>query len=123
MKKRSGFVTNSSSSSFIIGIKDNTQDNSMNTFLKEMFKNEDVLGATKEELEAYFLYDYCYKSIDELKTSSNYLGDIYDKCIDAINDNMKIIRMSVEYDSSNDIENMIDALEKADVAKMIQEEF
>lgn len=122
MKIRKDFVTNSSSSSFIIGIKNNTEDNSMNIFLKEMFEDEDVLGSTKEELEAYLLYDYGYDSINELKALSSYLSDLYDKSLKAINNNMKVVRISSEYDAVGNVTTMINALEKAGVAKLIEEE-
>lgn len=122
MKIRNDFVTNSSSSSFIIGIKSNTEDSSMNTFLKEMFEGEDVFGSTKEEIEAYLLYDYGYDSINELRACSDYLSEMYSKCLEAINNNMKVVRVSAEYDAVGNMTTMINALEKAGVAKLIEEE-
>lgn len=119
MKIRKGFVTNSSSSSFIIAIKNNLEEESMKVFLDNMFKDS---CSDKEKYEKDILWNYGYNSVEELKEDS-YIYKEYQKSIKAIEEGYSIVCESVEYDAVEQFDTMITALEKAGVAKILEKEY
>ena len=62
MKTRTGFISNSSSTSFIVGIEDNTE---VELRIKIDLANYGDVIATKEELDEYFRDKYWKYDDDE----------------------------------------------------------
>lgn len=110
MKRRNSFVANSSSSSFIIGIKDSvkTVDESLPKWASVMMENlldylsEDRQFTTKEEFDEYILENWGYddSTIEEIMEDSRYIRDMYPKAVKALESGMTLIRANVENDDN-----------------------
>ena len=98
MKTRNGFVSNSSSSSFVIAVKD---DAKVQITVEVDLENFGTTIETIEELDAYILdrYGYSGKSIDELCSECEYTERIYDASKKEIEAGKKVIHGSFSDDS------------------------
>jgi len=80
MKQRMGFVSNSSSSSFIVSGKKGSKP----TVVVEMELPVDETISSLKELEAYFIERYGYDdadTIEKLFKQDEYLKESYDECV------------------------------------------
>ena len=85
MKLRNGFVSNSSSSSFIVAVKDATKIQLV--IEADLEKFADKIITTEEELNKHFEYEWG----DEFKDKDEWVMKTYNKCLKAINDGMKVL--------------------------------
>jgi hypothetical protein len=90
MKNRKGFVSNSSSSSFILAVDDVSKDVKISISIEKCISKK---ASTKEELDAAFIDEYGYgnMTIDDFLAEENYYQEQYDKCLDSINRGKTII--------------------------------
>ena len=98
MKIRSGFVSNSSSSSFIITGKGEAKIN----IEVDVTEFGQVLK-TKEDLDTYYIEDCELENIEELKAYSNYSFTNYTEALKAINAGETVIICEV----SNEDEDLM----------------
>jgi hypothetical protein len=85
MKLRNGFVSNSSSSSFIVAVEGTTKvDLVLQVDLK---KFTDKTLTTEEEIKDYFNYEYTYEMGDKDPT----IMKRYRKCVEAVKAGKKIL--------------------------------
>lgn len=116
MKTRNGFVTNSSSSSFVIAVKKDIEEGPMKIFIDNMFDKD---YSTEKEYEEYILWNYGYESVEELK-EEDCIYEKYIKCIEAIKEGYFIAYEFIDYDAVEQFNTMVAALEKAGVAKLME---
>jgi hypothetical protein len=89
MKVRQGFVSNSSSSSFIISSK----ESELCVNVPVILEPEKIISSI-EELDEYFLELYLADALSELTKSEK---ENYDKCKDKLNNGEKIFIVCVKY--------------------------
>ena len=95
IKIRSSFITNSSSSSFVIAVKNNTNELAHKLF-KGLMSRYDKLLTTKEDAwEKYS--DGWYKSEEHLKRENKSYYKQYQKTLKLLNDDFTIYCFSIEY--------------------------
>lgn len=111
MKVRLGFVTNSSSTSYMIAYK--TEELSEKNFL-EMFMEHFSYNIIKDEdsLKHYFLDDYGYDDFNEMLEEE---GDRYNNYLEKIKAGYCIAFLSVDYDN----EEFMEFIEKLNDGKNI----
>lgn len=115
MKVRNDFVTNSSSSSYVIAYKDmadfdeetlrkypvlNNLKNLVHTLLYAEYDdtyNRETLK-TVDDMDKYFLGNFCSDSLDQLFEDEPGLKDLYDKMKTYIEDGYTILDKGVSYD-------------------------
>jgi hypothetical protein len=102
MKVRLDFVTNSSSSSYVVAFKQLSEDetNKLPMFAKKLVEGfVNMLSAikSKEDLDKYFLEYYGYETIDEMLAEDEWAKRRYDEWLDKINQGFAIGEISVEY--------------------------
>lgn len=127
MRVRNGFVTNSSSSSFIIGFKsegikeiEETLDKVPSIFKSSylMFKklvDFDNAITTHEELNKHFLYQYGWKeqTIEELLEEDEWLKEKYAQFLVYLVKGYGIVDMSVDYNDET-LSNLLESLPQDD---------
>lgn len=129
MKSRTDFVTNSSSSSYIISVKKSDNE----TVQKLLDKLTTAIShgemSTKESVINYLEDRYCYghQSLDDVMNhnedeyEAKMIKEQYDKFMKAVESGDKIYQYSLEYDE--DIyKNVFDAIEEAGLGTIIEEE-
>ena len=107
MKVRDGFVSNSSSSSFVIGVEPETEG--FEVVLKVSF---DDLNATRistlKELDAYYTDEYVWKSEDLLEAlEEEQVLEEYQRAVKVINEGKVIYCGSVGNDYGSPIANFL----------------
>lgn len=87
MKNRSGFVSNSSSSSFILANKTGNTKGIMEIDISDLIDNT---IKTIKELNEYYIYAHCwgeeYNTLEKMFECEKYLKEEYDKCVKKINE-------------------------------------
>lgn len=90
MKTRHGFVSNSSSSSFIVGVK-NGETKITIPIEVDLSKYHSKIIKTKDELDDYFIDYYGYKTLKELLENDNCVLELYNKSLDILNKGETVI--------------------------------
>ena len=99
MKYRTGFISNSSSSSFILGIKGDTTEVELRVKVDLLEYGE--LISTEEGLENFYLDEYGdhnEDTIEQLFISEEYLKETYDLAAEYIRNGSKILIGNVSTD-------------------------
>lgn len=106
MKIRSGFVSNSSSSSFILPLDANTEEVAITISLSDLIKMFDgdetsleKIVRTEEDLREYILDQYGWHdaTIEEIVGDESYIHDIYYDSLRMINEGKIVIFGGVSY--------------------------
>jgi hypothetical protein len=103
MKTRIGFVSNSSSSSFIVASKEKPK---MTIEINLENLSEKKIIAEKELVE-YVLGEYGYKTLEAFLIDDKHHKIFYDKCIEALKEGKSLYVGSISNDSGNDIESYV----------------
>lgn len=121
MKIRQGFVTNSSSSSFVIAVKKDIEEGPMKIFLDNIFEQEDVITSI-EELNDYIVNTYGYRNqtLKDILEDDEYARNIYRTQKAAIEKDMIVVNADVEHDAAYWFNSMAIALEKAEVLEVLE---
>lgn len=122
MKFRMGFVTNSSSSSYVIAIKDIAIDqelidqlpkfaqNVIKSYQKIMSQDAECIITNEEELVEYFLRWEDYETIEEYLDDYDYRRSTYKEWLEKLNQGYAIAVHDVDYHDESKV-SMFRALE------------
>ena len=105
MKLRTGFVSNSSSSSFIISRPKDSKASMTVEIDLEDFCNDII--TTMQELDDYFLSEYSYKTISGMLTDDEHCKKLYNKCWASIQDGNEVMIGRVSSDGGDVLSNLI----------------
>lgn len=143
MKVRLDFVTNSSSSSYLIAFKDSNifDEETLNKypFLKlfpntietimDMESGYDTTAAyvyeTKEDYEQYLLECYGWretKTIEDLIKNDSYVRNRYEKAIEYLNKGYKIAEKDIGYDDESLVKIIKDLTNNNDYFVLLEED-
>lgn len=123
MKVRADFVTNSSSSSYIISAK--LTDNEDVTILLENILNSisHYTVSNKEELDRFIIDEYSYGSIDTVEKiieDDSYVEEKYNKLLEAINNNESLHFYNIDYEDDA-FGKILYAIEKSNFGKVLED--
>lgn len=115
MKIRTGFVSNSSSSSFIVGIK-NGQTKITVPIEIDLQKYKRTIIKTKEELKEYIT--------DQYELSEPYALDLYEKALESVNNGETILIGDFSSDGGDPLESFLcnNGIPETDSITIIQNE-
>lgn len=125
MKVRMGFVTNSSSSSYVISFdKDGFDSESVFVQICKRFMIGDgnVLSNV-DEVNSYFVSNYGWskaKTLEEIFKSDEDLKEKHDEIVNEINNGKIVMCRRIDYDDETSVQ-IIDALAKEKLIKIIEE--
>jgi hypothetical protein len=107
MKQRGGFISNSSSSSFIIAVpKDGKLTISIEVNLEDVLKHR---FSTKEQLEEYIEEDYMYgeQTLEELLEEEPWVAEWYHKAIEQLALGKEVIEVRGSSEGDSALESFI----------------
>ena len=103
-KIRTGFVSNSSSSSFIISSKTEKPKMTLSISIEDIV---DYTAVTEADVNHFFLEQYGYDTIEEMLAEADYFQEPYDKAIQAIRNGDTVYFGNVSNESGNAYEELI----------------
>lgn len=109
MKIRTGFVSNSSSSSFVVAVEGDVSEVvfTLKTDLEKYTRWRGGIAATKDELDKLILDEYEYDNLDEL-LKEEYCREVYNDALTAISNGKKVLFGLVGNDDYDDpVETLI----------------
>ena len=111
MKTRQGFVSNSSSSSFIVAAKDSKVkieiEIDLEDYCKGYYGSDVTIFKTRESLTAYYLSNYYVGSIEKLSESDPIGFKDYQRCLTEIESGKTVYVGSASSESDDGVEQMI----------------
>lgn len=102
MKIRQSFVANSSSSSFILGVKQEVLDSAnaksfAGTFMKILKRNSTIYETYEEFIQKRICYDYCYDNqADYEENASDYEKEYVNNCKAAFDAGYVVMNLRID---------------------------
>jgi hypothetical protein len=125
-KQRLSFVTNSSSSSFILAVKDegflSSGASSLEKLVKKLLFDDAREFRTKEDLDEYFADNYMYGTDDlqEFLAENEWERERYNEWLDYINHGYIIVDRTVDY-SEETLSQLLQEIPDGENIIMIEE--